>query len=967
MTRTSPRRVRRPGPPWSRRAVGCLAACLLAVGANAQNASLLRDIHTTPTATPRSGSDPMLFTRLGTGCVFSARRDDVGRELFWTDGTPQNTFLLGDLNPGVGDSTPLDLVTIGGVCYFSAESPATGRELWRTDGTPAGTVPIRDLIPGPEAANPRGFTAMGGLVYFLLGNGSYDLWRTDGTGAGTVLVKAIGPTRNERRPVVMRQVGNTLYFGAPTLHASDGTAAGTTAVPGGPIPIELASTGATMIATDGTRLYRCAPTGVTQLAAAPVAIGDLATGGSHVYFRHTSVQYQSGFPQNYSTLWRTDGTTTTGFATSPWGARLLEVSGNAVWFQIGSGGGTTIYRNDTSTVHATLPAPLLAFRGGDSFYQSNGSLFRHVGASSTTLNLGGYAAGGEWLPLGNGAEVFAATDALAGTEPHRTDGTAAGTGRLRDLNPTLSGGDTGSSLPEELYDAAGLCYFSAIGNGIGRELWVSDGSQAGTRLVRDLEPGPGDSSPRFFAMLGAEVVFRATVQGSDGVWITDGSAAGTRLLRNVIDPSRLTSAGSHVFFQARNGRGWHDLWRTDGTPGGTVLVQALNDPYANSMQAIGRAVFYPVSGNGLWCAEGTSAPFQVVGGLVANDFHAVGDQLYFGAIIGSAGSLWRVDASGANPVQLAVTAPLGARFVEYLQQRLDRLFFWSLVGFERHMFASDGTQAGTVRLPVTHSGQLLGARIGATGGRALLRTPGQLFTSDGTAANTLPVTRIWQRSHPSDFSNWPNYAIAIGDRKTYFAESDGWSGVEMWVSDGTAAGTARVTDSATGSGNGQYSYHAPVLSNGRLLFAAHESHTGGELWQVEVGAVAQPVGSGCAATTLPPSLAADDPILGAAFGVRLQHAGANQPGLLIVGAPSPGFRHTHLWAGCTAYFDLTTPTAQVFTTDQAGRFSLAPITIPNVAGLQGARLMLQGATARNVASPIGIDLSNGVLLVAGQR
>jgi tyrosinase len=35
----------------------------------------------------------------------------------------------------------------------------------------------------------------------------------------------------------------------------------------------------------------------------------------------------------------------------------------------------------------------------------------------------------------------------------------------------------------------------------GRELWVTDGSTAGTTLLKDINPGPGDSSPRDFAAL----------------------------------------------------------------------------------------------------------------------------------------------------------------------------------------------------------------------------------------------------------------------------------------------------------------------------------------------------------------------------------------------------------------------------------------------------------------------------------
>jgi len=37
------------------------------------------------------------------------------------------------------------------------------------------------------------------------------------------------------------------------------------------------------------------------------------------------------------------------------------------------------------------------------------------------------------------------------------------------------------------------------------ELWVTDGTTAGTTLLKDINPGPGSSNPGYFAALGGEV------------------------------------------------------------------------------------------------------------------------------------------------------------------------------------------------------------------------------------------------------------------------------------------------------------------------------------------------------------------------------------------------------------------------------------------------------------------------------
>lgn len=71
-------------------------------------------------------------------------------------------------------------------------------------------------------------------------------------------------------------------------------------------------------------------------------------------------------------------------------------------------------------------------------------------------------------------------------------------------------------------------------------------------------------------------------------------------------------------------------------------------------------------------------------------------------------------------------------------------------------------------------------------------TGGQLWKSDGTAAGTKRVTDI---SH-FDLTDW---MTSIG-RTLFFVANDGSSGYELWKSDGTAAGTERVKDINPGRG-----------------------------------------------------------------------------------------------------------------------------------------------------------------------
>jgi ELWxxDGT repeat protein len=91
-------------------------------------------------------------------------------------------------------------------------------------------------------------------------------------------------------------------------------------------------------------------------------------------------------------------------------------------------------------------------------------------------------------------------------------------------------------------------------------------------VLRDIEPGPHDSIPRFQTRVGGRVLFAAN-DGTHGVelWRSDGTAAGTRLVRDINPgahsfPSYLAAAGNRVFFAANDGPSGFDLWKSDGLP-----------------------------------------------------------------------------------------------------------------------------------------------------------------------------------------------------------------------------------------------------------------------------------------------------------------------------------------------------------------------------------------------------------------
>ena len=120
------------------------------------------------------------------------------------------------------------------------------------------------------------------------------------------------------------------------------------------------------------------------------------------------------------------------------------------------------------------------------------------------------------------------------------------------------------SQPAYFQAAGGKLFFAVDG-----QLWVSDGTAAGTLQVPGAHPGL-DS----IAAVGNRVVF-CTFDG--GVIASDGTAAGTVKLMDSVQNGQVVNAGSKAYFYSRSG-----VWQTDGTPAGTSAVPSVNEQVIHS-------------------------------------------------------------------------------------------------------------------------------------------------------------------------------------------------------------------------------------------------------------------------------------------------------------------------------------------------------------------------------------------------
>ena len=161
-----------------------------------------------------SGSGDPNYFEYNKGKVFYTVNDSTyGIEPYVTDGTPEGTHLLKDINAS-GNSNPMDFARYNGKVYFSAFESTHGNEMWVTNGTEAGTKLAVDIIPGATGSYPYGFTAYKGLLYFSSASAAtgYELWRTDGTPANTEMVFDSYPGTGSTSPQDFYVSNGKLYF-----------------------------------------------------------------------------------------------------------------------------------------------------------------------------------------------------------------------------------------------------------------------------------------------------------------------------------------------------------------------------------------------------------------------------------------------------------------------------------------------------------------------------------------------------------------------------------------------------------------------------------------------------------------------------------------------------------------------------------------------------------------------------------
>ncbi|MBM7517735.1 ELWxxDGT repeat protein [Nocardioides nitrophenolicus] len=352
----------------------------------------------------------------------------------------------------------------------------------------------------------------------------------------------------------------------------------------------------------------------------------------------------------------------------------------------------------------------------------------------------------------------------------------------------------------------------------GQELWVTDGTPAGTRLLADIWPGASSGFPDRFASFQGRVFFAAT-DGTHGyeLWVTDGTAAGTRMVKDinlgaeVSSPDDLVVSGGRLFFAAADRENGKELWVSDGTAAGTVLAVDVNG------------------------GRNSSGPRRITPFRNGVVFAASPDTLgrykpFFSD--GTQGGTVRLDPlpldQSVNPLEFV---ELGGRLLLTVYTEQSGVDLWTSNGAAGDgVLVKDinpGGDDGVAQLTRLGNRLVLTAKTAAAGY--------ELWTTDGTAGGTQLLRDI--KEGPQ--SATPSGYQVVGGR-AWFVADDGVHGAELWSTDGTPGGTVLARDATPGAAGSEPDTLG--LVGARALFSLNTPGAGDEPWVVEPDGTLRPLG-----------------------------------------------------------------------------------------------------------------------------
>jgi len=389
-------------------------------------------------------------------------------------------------------------------------------------------------------------------------------------------------------------------------------------------------------------------------------------------------------------------------------------------------------------------------------------------------------------------------------------------------------------------------YFTARDAEHGEELWVTDGTVSGTRMVKDIYAGPVSSDVCYITRFNDKVVFQARSGLDTGfeLWISDGSGDGTCMIADIHTsgssrPQGFVQVNEDQFvFSAINAEssGQHWLYVSDGTAEGTRMIKDCDVKYPgmnvnndrNHFVRVGRKAFFKADskdgqyGETLWVTDGTTG-----GTLMLTDINT--------------------SLSGTS-----TGATAGARLDWLTNFKNQKLFFTAYTGeYGQEPWVSDGTPEGTYMIKDLAPGK--DANGLPRGSGAFTATPMgdyvyfrgydpvagmELMRTDFTAAGTTLVADLNKVPNASGTNDGNPDLLCVYDGALFFKAQSGINetydfckGIELFYTDGTSEGTVMQSDLNPGTG-GCAAWEGLVVSGSMYFRGQDYTPSGSQLWEL---------------------------------------------------------------------------------------------------------------------------------------
>lgn len=761
-----------------------------------------------PTAPGPLPARELYFVTLNGIGYFTALDDAHGAEIWRTDGTAEGTYLFQDLKPGREDGLPRQFVLTDNLFYFTAENTPYGRRLFRSDGTFAGTFPVRDDMPlGTPSVSDRNILAVeGDRIYFssaFMRNGvssGLELWTTDGSRAGTRLVKEIGygatsgvyyPDRLRAAGIMLN--GKLLFSGQRNttegfqLWESDGT-------------------------PSGTRLLKHLAQAKGYSYPHATYPLDFVKAGSIVFF--------NAFTDNEgSEWWRTDGTADGTFMLPDFTPHMSSYGGVGLSTVTGSAYAASIGQN---LIYAALSS-----RTVGSSYELSQNIACSDGTAEGTKILRERLKMLDRPVVGQGKVWFLAEDQAPDAAVEQRVGIwVADSNECRFISA--------SAINTRLVAAGNLIYGQNPNLGLqsidaqteqvlyGKAVWNTSNNTWSVPSPL-LEATTGE--PMHFSAFGSQLFFTyfTNLNGREP-WLTDGTPAGTRLLKDINQTPRsgipsgyfemFLSAGDETYFPTySSGFGLYDLMRyspvdetvesvgglkipaltiDEGNWGAEVNGSIVFTAYASS-EAQSRSLYIIRDGeaNPVTLSAGTSGQYPA--GFVRS-----GSYVFFTALDrhedGSSDlELWRTEGTPSTTIKLRTfddPRHMLSASLSLATAAGGKLFFWIRKTFDtmpyeqKRLWVSDGTVEGTTEVEDTQFTTSPASMYPFGDGVVFMLGDGFWFTDGNPAKSTRFISGSGIGVHGAfEFQN-----------QIWFVLRTSLQNLGLWRSDGTVAGTRSVTN-----------------------------------------------------------------------------------------------------------------------------------------------------------------------------